>query len=76
MKTMQNGKERSIHFVTVNSVAMEGDHCRLCNEAEYDLKKIGSKLKCFNGTMNCNGIKKLDYSQPIVLQVSKIHLLL
>lgn len=71
-KTMQNGKERSIHFVTVNSVAMEGDNCRLCNQAEYDLKKIGSKLKCFNGTMNCNNIKKLDYSRPIVLQVSKI----
>ncbi|CAO1395564.1 unnamed protein product [Diamesa tonsa] len=67
-KTMQNGKQRSVHFVTVNSVAMEGDHCRLCNQAEYDLKKIGSKLKCFNGTMNCNSIKKLDYSQPIVLQ--------
>lgn len=34
-----------IHFVTVNSVAMQGDGCQLCERAEEQLRNISSK-KC------------------------------
>lgn len=33
-----------VHFVVLNSVAMEGDHCQLCEKAETQLKNISSEF--------------------------------
>ena len=33
-------------FVTVNSMAFEGDDCRMCRRAETALKKISRRLNC------------------------------
>ena len=35
-----------ISFVLLNSMALEGDGCRLCREAEKQLEKIYQQLKC------------------------------
>lgn len=40
--TMHEG----VHFVSINSVAMQGDGCELCAEAEQELLNISSKLSC------------------------------
>ncbi|KAH0512909.1 Metallophosphoesterase 1 [Microtus ochrogaster] len=34
------------HFVMVNSIAMEGDGCSICSEAEAELREISRKLNC------------------------------
>ncbi|XP_034498026.1 metallophosphoesterase 1 isoform X4 [Ailuropoda melanoleuca] len=34
------------HFVMVNSVALEGDGCHICSEAEAELIEISRKLNC------------------------------
>lgn len=62
--------EKNIHFVTINSMAMEQDNCSLCKEAEKALKVISNQLNCYKGTgKNCKNVKQKSYSQPIVLQV-------
>lgn len=35
-----------LSFVMVNSVAMEGDGCSICSEAEAELREISRKLNC------------------------------
>ncbi|XP_037003878.2 metallophosphoesterase 1 isoform X2 [Artibeus jamaicensis] len=37
---------KGINFVMVNSVALEGDGCNICSEAEAELVKISHKLNC------------------------------
>lgn len=60
---------RNVHFVTINSIAMEGDGCTLCNEAERQLIYISYQLNCAKGEGICENIPKIgDYSTPIVLQ--------
>lgn len=49
-----------INFVTVNSMAMEGDDCHLCSDAQNSLKSISLNLKKLK--------KENDYSAPFVLQ--------
>ena len=59
-KVTRKGKARIVNFVSINSMAMEGDGCNLCNEAEFDIKSIEKKL---------HQLKVKDrYSKPIVLQ--------
>jgi len=36
---------RNVHFVAINSMAMEMDGCFLCNAAKLKLNKISSKFK-------------------------------
>lgn len=36
---------RNVHFVTINSMAMEMDGCFLCHTAKLKLNIISSKLK-------------------------------
>jgi len=36
---------RNVHFVTINSMAMEMDGCFLCHAAKLKLNEISSKLK-------------------------------
>lgn len=59
-KTTLKGVRRVINFVTINSMALEGDGCNLCNEAEFDIRSIERKLK----QLKVNN----KYSEPIVLQ--------
>lgn len=35
-----------LSFVMVNSVAMEGDGCSICSEAEAELRELSRKLNC------------------------------
>lgn len=60
---------RGVHFVSIDSMAMEGDGCFLCDKAERLLRKISERFKC-SKVGNCkNGNELLDgYSQPIILQ--------
>lgn len=37
---------KGVNFVMVNSVAMEGDGCTICSEAEAELREISRKLNC------------------------------
>uniref|UniRef100_A0A7N5KQS7 Metallophosphoesterase 1 n=1 Tax=Ailuropoda melanoleuca TaxID=9646 RepID=A0A7N5KQS7_AILME len=37
---------KGINFVMVNSVALEGDGCHICSEAEAELIEISRKLNC------------------------------
>lgn len=59
-KKTSEGVERTVNFVSINSMALEGDGCSLCNEAEFTIKSVEKKL---------NQLKKIGkYSQPIILQ--------
>lgn len=59
-KKTSEGVERTVNFVSINSMALERDGCSLCNEAEFNIKSVEKKL---------NQLKNKDkYSQPIVLQ--------
>ncbi|XP_049867569.1 metallophosphoesterase 1-like isoform X2 [Pectinophora gossypiella] len=60
---------RGNHFVLVNSMAMEGDGCRLCARAVNLIEKIADILKCSNGSPLCKSNMKVDnYSRPIIMQ--------
>ncbi|XP_018899719.1 metallophosphoesterase 1 [Bemisia tabaci] len=60
---------RNVHFVLINSMAMEGDGCSICQKAEKNLKTVAAKLRCTKGVGVCKGIKPLpSYSKPIILQ--------
>ncbi|KAL9707547.1 hypothetical protein quinque_011065 [Culex quinquefasciatus] len=61
---------RGVNFVTINSVAMEGDGCQLCETAEKELRGISAIFKCGRGVGHgCKSVPKLEeYSRPIVLQ--------
>lgn len=37
---------KGINFVMVNSIALEGDGCNICSEAEAELMEISHKLNC------------------------------
>ncbi|XP_055596047.1 metallophosphoesterase 1 homolog [Uranotaenia lowii] len=65
---------RGVNFVTINSIAMEGDGCQLCETAEKELRAISSIFKCGRGIGHCTGVPKLEeYSKPIVLQHFPMH---
>lgn len=36
--------KRNVHFVSINSMAMENDGCFLCYNAEIKLRQISSKI--------------------------------
>ncbi|XP_069112625.1 metallophosphoesterase 1-like [Argopecten irradians] len=62
-------------FVLMNSMAMEGDGCKLCTEAVNSLEEISWQLKCAEGRSSskssppiCDAMEKLSYSRPILLQ--------
>lgn len=59
-----------VHFITINSIAMEGDGCTLCERAERELIKISYRLDCAQGVGICDKIPKIHgtYSRPIILQ--------
>ncbi|XP_017654063.1 metallophosphoesterase 1 isoform X2 [Nannospalax galili] len=60
-----------LSFVMVNSVAMEGDGCSICSEAEAELLEISHKLNCsrkVQGSSHCEGGQRLPSSAPVLLQ--------
>lgn len=59
-KVLSDGTKKMFNFVTVNSMAMEGDGCELCSEAENQIKAIAKKLEKLQ--------KNSKFSAPIILQ--------
>ncbi|XP_077634211.1 metallophosphoesterase 1 isoform X3 [Crocuta crocuta] len=60
------------HFVMVNSVALEGDGCNICSEAEAELIEISRKLNCSreqeHRSSRCGHEQPLPASAPVLLQ--------
>lgn len=57
------------HFVLFNSMALEGDYCRLCSKAIDELDSIAASFQCsLNKSSLCTTRLKAPYSRPIVLQ--------
>ncbi|CAJ0575529.1 unnamed protein product, partial [Mesorhabditis spiculigera] len=57
-------------FVLVTSMALEGDGCRLCAEAEMELARLGRLLKCAKNS-SCHDREAAQfrpYQPPILLQ--------
>lgn len=63
---------KGVNFVMVNSVAMEGDGCTICSEAEAELREISRKLNCsqeqVQGSSQCDHEQWLPLSAPVLLQ--------
>lgn len=63
---------KGVNFVMVNSVAMEGDGCTICSEAEAELREISRKLNCsqeqVQGSSQCDHEQRLPLSAPVLLQ--------
>ncbi|XP_064539259.1 metallophosphoesterase 1 homolog [Drosophila montana] len=61
---------KQIHFVVINSMAMEADGCMFCTEAESALKNISSTLHCMQQphVAECARTRRHPYSQPIIMQ--------
>ncbi|XP_035865226.1 metallophosphoesterase 1 isoform X3 [Phyllostomus discolor] len=71
---------KGINFVMVNSVALEGDGCNICSEAEAELMEISHKLNCsreVNGLIpdqkqrssHCENTQLQLASAPVLLQL-------
>ncbi|XP_019289405.1 metallophosphoesterase 1 isoform X1 [Panthera pardus] len=63
---------KGINFVMVNSVALEGDGCNLCSEAEAEIIDISHKLNCSreqeHHSSRCIDEQPLPASAPVLLQ--------
>ncbi|XP_059562640.1 metallophosphoesterase 1 isoform X2 [Myotis daubentonii] len=63
---------KGINFVMVNSVALEGDGCNICSEAEAELMDISHKLNCSREEQRpsqCGNGPPLPASAPVLLQL-------
>jgi UDP-2,3-diacylglucosamine pyrophosphatase LpxH len=66
---------KGVQFVTVNSMAMEGDGCFLCKSAEERLKQVAKEMECIEKKDACEvdydfsaGAVETEFSRPILLQ--------
>nr|XP_020034560.1 metallophosphoesterase 1 isoform X2 [Castor canadensis] len=62
---------KGVNFVMVNSVALEGDGCDICSQAEAELVEISHKLNCsreVQGSDQCGDGQWLPWSAPVLLQ--------
>lgn len=61
---------RDIHFIIINSMAMENDGCEFCSKAMKELDIISRKLKCLKIPEKCglDPLKAPKYSSPIIMQ--------
>nr|XP_020649187.1 metallophosphoesterase 1 [Pogona vitticeps]XP_020649188.1 metallophosphoesterase 1 [Pogona vitticeps]XP_020649189.1 metallophosphoesterase 1 [Pogona vitticeps] len=64
---------KGINFVTVNSIALEGDGCMICKEAEAKLTELSHRLNCSLQDQSqyqkrCSGVDIPPASAPILLQ--------
>lgn len=62
-------------FVMINSMAMEGDGCKLCAATVTSLEEVSWQLKCSEAQTStkssppiCLAMDKMSYSPPILLQ--------
>ena len=65
--------DNNVNFVLLNSMALENDRCKFCNEAQIQLKKLNSTLNCLRDNTHCKNIgkaykinKNKKYTKPIV----------
>ncbi|TKR92809.1 hypothetical protein L596_007388 [Steinernema carpocapsae] len=59
------------HFVLLNSMAMERDGCRLCSDAERELKELSDAFDCASrNSSKCRTKYSIGatYSRPILMQ--------
>lgn len=73
MSSIERFSLKGVHFVSVNSMAMEGDDCFLCAKAQDELNKISGQLECLARGNDCDidydfGDSSQQYSRPILLQ--------
>lgn len=62
---------KGINFVMVNSVALNGDGCGICSEAEAELIEVSHRLNCSRearGSRRCGPGLLLPASAPVLLQ--------
>ncbi|TRY76869.1 hypothetical protein TCAL_03831 [Tigriopus californicus] len=73
MSSVDRFSLKGVHFVSVNSMAMEGDDCFLCSKARDELTKISGQLQCLARGNDCDidydfDDKTPQYSRPVLLQ--------
>nr|XP_006634017.1 PREDICTED: metallophosphoesterase 1 isoform X1 [Lepisosteus oculatus]XP_015209059.1 PREDICTED: metallophosphoesterase 1 isoform X1 [Lepisosteus oculatus]XP_015209060.1 PREDICTED: metallophosphoesterase 1 isoform X1 [Lepisosteus oculatus] len=63
---------KGVNFLLVNSVALHGDGCSICQSVEKELFRLSHALNCSTqaGSMGerCRDVRKLPSSRPIILQ--------
>ncbi|KAL5281612.1 MPPE1 family protein [Megaselia abdita] len=61
---------KDVHFIIINSMAMENDGCEFCSKAMKELDTVSRKLKCLKIPEKCglDPLKVPKYSLPIVMQ--------
>ena len=62
---------KNVQFVSINSMAMEGDQCFLCSEARTKLKQLQHELNCLKDKDQCAVDYDVDlkrFSRPVLLQ--------
>ncbi|XP_008057307.1 metallophosphoesterase 1 isoform X2 [Carlito syrichta] len=62
---------KGVNFVMVNSIALEGDSCVICSEAEAELIEISHRLNCSqqeHRSSRCRNRQPLPMSAPVLLQ--------
>ncbi|KAL1006394.1 hypothetical protein UPYG_G00071840 [Umbra pygmaea] len=67
--------KKGVNFVLVNSMAMHGDRCSICEHVENELYSLSHALNCtmqsqWSGIMRtyCKEMQKFPRSSPIILQ--------
>ncbi|XP_055386016.1 metallophosphoesterase 1 homolog isoform X2 [Condylostylus longicornis] len=62
---------KDVHFVTINSMAMQNDRCYFCESAKEELEKVTRTLGCYKEPQSCarNTFRRnIKYSRPILMQ--------
>uniref|UniRef100_A0A7E4V1M6 Metallophos domain-containing protein n=1 Tax=Panagrellus redivivus TaxID=6233 RepID=A0A7E4V1M6_PANRE len=54
------------HIILINSMALEQDGCRLCEDAELGIKELSKELEC-SLKPDCNSKLAGAYSRPVVM---------
>lgn len=55
-------------FILLNSMAFEGDRCKMCSEAERSFKQIVETLDCAQGKIKQCTMEKIQYTKPVIFQ--------
>jgi hypothetical protein len=76
-ESTHSANRKDIHFILVNSMALENDGCRFCAKAQQDLAKLTNRLNCIKAATDKQPIDETKcnrsdfankvYSRPIVL---------
>lgn len=53
---------RGADFIIINSMALEGDSCSFCSEAEVKIRRLGHEIR-----NRCNATSKTTCKRPIIL---------